>query len=293
MKTALLGLLTETSLHAGAGQSAGVIDLPIQREAHTDWPVVFGSAVKGALRAAAETASHTWVNTVFGPDTNNAADNAGALLVGDARLLLLPVRSLTSHFRWVTCPALLRRFRSDCDRLGIATNFEIPTVEGEASALVANDKTGPLFLEEFRFEMQPADLASVIAAIVGLLSVTEAATLLQAQLTVIPDNLFAHLSRYATPVNAHIAIDNKTKTVNSGALWYEETLPPDTLLYVALAAQHSRVKDETKSAERVLAHITDDLFAKPYLQLGGNETVGMGWCKIAFCMAQSQQEVVE
>jgi CRISPR-associated protein Cmr4 len=51
---ALLGLFTETSLHAGAGQALGVIDLPIQREAHTAWPCVFGSAVKGALRARAE-----------------------------------------------------------------------------------------------------------------------------------------------------------------------------------------------------------------------------------------------
>ena len=52
--TALLGLITETSLHAGAGSSVGVVDLPIQREGHNGWPCVFGSAVKGALRDMAE-----------------------------------------------------------------------------------------------------------------------------------------------------------------------------------------------------------------------------------------------
>ncbi|MBN2887102.1 MAG: type III-B CRISPR module RAMP protein Cmr4, partial [Chromatiaceae bacterium] len=92
--TALLGLLAETAIHAGAGQNAGVIDLPIQREAHTAWPVVFGSAVKGALRALAEERQAPWLKAVFGPETNNASEHAGALLVGDARLLLLPVRSL-------------------------------------------------------------------------------------------------------------------------------------------------------------------------------------------------------
>ncbi len=42
--TVLMGLLAETSIHAGAGQMAGVIDLPIQREAHTHWPVVLSTA---------------------------------------------------------------------------------------------------------------------------------------------------------------------------------------------------------------------------------------------------------
>ena len=117
--TALLGLLAETSIHAGAGQMAGVIDLPIQREAHTAWPVVYGSAVKGAMRTLAEEQKAPWLTAVFGPETSNASEHAGALLVGDARLLLLPVRSLTSHFKWVTCPALLRRLRADLERLGL------------------------------------------------------------------------------------------------------------------------------------------------------------------------------
>lgn len=282
--TALLGLLAETSLHAGAGQSAGVIDLPIQREAHTGWPVVFGSGVKGALRAKAEGGGKDWITAVFGPDTKNASDNAGALLVGDARLLLLPVRSLTNHFRWVTCPALLRRFQADRERLGLPAGFVVPEVKaGSTVALVAGEGGKPLFLEEFRFEEQRAQLDELVTAFAALLPVPDAADRLRAQLAVVGDDLFAHLSRFATPVNAHVRLDNRnpTKTVEQGALWYEETLPPDTLLYVALAAQHSRVKDCTKSAADILVHVTRELFGKPYLQLGGNETVGMGWCKVA------------
>lgn len=53
-KNAILGLLAQTSIHAGTGQHTGAIDLPIQREGHNGWPRVFGSAVKGALRAHAE-----------------------------------------------------------------------------------------------------------------------------------------------------------------------------------------------------------------------------------------------
>lgn len=294
--TAMLGLLAETSLHAGAGQSVGVIDLPIQREAHTGWPVIFGSGVKGALRAKAEGSKPNWIKAVFGPDTESASDNAGALLVGDARLLLLPVRSLTSHFRWVTCPALLRRFNADRERLGLGKPADVTVPElppDSTTALVCEAGGKPLFLEEFRFEKEKADLDKLIAALAPLLPVSDAVTRLREQLAIVSDDLFTHLSRYATPVNAHVRLDNggidektgewrpATKTVCNGALWYEETLPPDTLLYVALAAQRSRVAGCEKTAADILAHVTQELFEKPYLQLGGNETVGMGWCKVA------------
>lgn len=283
--SAILGLLAETSLHAGSGQSAGVIDLPIQREAHTDWPVVFGSAVKGALRARAEEGHEkpSWIKDVFGPETANASEYAGALLVSDARLLLLPVRSLTSHFKWVTCPALLRRFAADARRLGLPalSSKALPDILDSEQALICAGEPGPLFLEEFRFTTAVAELGPVIRAIAPLMGRDDAEAALRRQLVVVSDDLFCHLSRYATPVNPHVCLDNQTKTVKTGALWYEESLPPDTLLYTCLVAQRSRVRNSAKGAGEVLAHVARDLFEdRPYLQLGGNETVGMGWCQV-------------
>jgi CRISPR-associated protein Cmr4 len=281
--TTLLGLLAETSIHAGAGQMAGVVDLPIQREAHTAWPVVYGSAVKGALRALADEQDAPWRIEVFGPETANASDHAGALLVSDARLLLLPVRSLTGHFKWVTCPALLKRFAADAERLGLPsldTAAIASPPHAETALLPAADKRGTLYLEEFRFQVDTGDFSAVIPLLARLMGRDDAAEVLQTQLALVHDDRFNHLAQFATPVNAHISIDNNTKTVRPGALWYEETLPPDTLLYVALHAQATRIKDSHKTASEILAHITDDLFKRPYLQLGGNETVGMGWCKV-------------
>ncbi len=280
--TALLGLLAETSLHAGAGQMAGVIDLPIQREAHTAWPVVYGSAVKGALRALAEEQNAPWRIPVFGPETANASDHAGALLVSDARLLLLPVRSLTSHFKWVTCPALLKRLRADAERLGLP-DFDlgaIPEVPTRNTALLPVCTTSALYLEEFRFDADAADLNAIIAVLASLMGRADAVSALQAQLVLVHDDRFNHLAQFATPVNAHVGLFNETKTVKPGALWYEESLPPDTLLYVALHAQAARADGANMTAVDVLNHITHDLFIRPYLQLGGNETVGMGWCKV-------------
>lgn len=283
---ALLGLFTETSLHAGAGQALGVIDLPIQREAHTNWPCVFGSAVKGALRVRAEGAGLQDIDLIFGPELNRKGEKieyAGALSVGDARLLLLPVRSLTTHFRWVTCPAALQRFQRDSARLGIEEPgvFEVPDVEGEIALVAENVDGGHLFLEEYRFKAQATDLSAIVAAIATLMPDSAAKTLSR-QITLVADDHFRHLAEHATPVNAHVRLDDK-KTVAKGALWYEETLPPETLLYVGLNAVNARKPGSELEAGAVMARLREALLGThPYLQLGGNETVGMGWCRAAF-----------
>jgi len=131
--------------------------------------------------------------------------------------------------------------------------------------------------------VKSADLGGVTTALARLMGREDAAAALQRQLVVVNDDRFSHLARFATPVNPHVCINNQTKTVKPGALWYEESLPSDTVLYVSLYAQAARVKGETKTAVEVLNHITQDLFVRPYLQLGGNETVGMGWCKVTIC----------
>lgn len=279
----LLGLYTETSLHAGTGQSTGVVDLPIQREGHNGWPCVFGSAVKGALRASAEDSpdhSKDSITCVFGPDTNNASEHAGALAVGDARLLLLPVRSLTSHFKWVTSPEGLKRLQRDSQRLGInIAQFEVPSVD-QGHALVPQGE-GDLFLEEYRFTAKEAEMGQLVKVLAGLMGRQDAEQALQNQLVVVGDDMFSHLVQHATPVNAHVRLENDTKTVAPGALWYEETLPPDSLLYVPLSASASRNNDNKLSADSIITTVFD-LFPeeRPFLQLGGNESVGMGWCRV-------------
>ena len=276
MKTAILGLHAETSIHAGAGSALDVIDLPIQREAHTNWPCVFGSAVKGALRAAAGKGNQT--DLVFGLENANSDAYAGALLVGDARLLLLPVRSLTTHFKWISCPAVLQRYQRDAERMGKSVKFTVPKIEGDMQAIAAT--AGEVFLEEYRFEVKQADLSEIIAALAQVSGVVGFAEALEKQLMILSDDDFSYLAKHAVPVTPHIALDSETKSVKGGALWYEETLPPETLLYVCLAANAARKKDRVLSADAVLKTVQEMFASKPYLQLGGNETVGMGWCKV-------------
>jgi CRISPR-associated protein Cmr4 len=287
---AILGLLAQTSIHAGTGSNTGVIDLPIQREAHTAYPCVFGSSMKGALRSHAEqyltdNDGKDAVFAVFGAD--NQADNtyAGALMVSDARLVLLPIRSLTSQFKWVTSPYALQRLADDLARFSTGLSFKLPSdVLTENQAWTAQKQPEDLFLEEYRFKTTVQDdLSTVIKVLAKLMKrKTGVEEQLKQQLVVVSDDMFSHLVQHTTPVNAHIAIESDTKVVKGGALWYEETLPPESLLYVGLAANKARKQDsKLATADDVLSTVTNLFMDKPWLQIGGNETVGMGWCAVS------------
>lgn len=265
MKQTILGLRAETSIHAGTGQNDGVIDLPIQREAHTDYPAIFGSAVKGAFRAHAEVRAG-WgdgdkTKEVFG--TADGDGSASQISMTDARLLLLPVRALTGHFKLVTCPAILQRLERDLRLIGAAAaGWEVPK---PAPRQVIAAGQGDLFLEEFRFTQQGGLPTALMATLERF-----GAENLNEQLVIMHNDDFAWFARNATAVTPHIAIDSATKVVKHHMLWYEESLPPDTLLYTMLMGADAHVAS-------VLQMFAGD---SPFIQIGGNETVGMGWCKV-------------
>ena len=67
MTTQLTFVHALSPLHAGIGQGAGVIDLPIAREKATGIPFLPGSSLKGALRALCEDGD--MCKKIFGPTT--------------------------------------------------------------------------------------------------------------------------------------------------------------------------------------------------------------------------------
>lgn len=269
MKTLLYGLLAETSIHPGAGQSSGFVDLPVAREAATDYPVIVGSGMKGALLGMARDLDwdDTRRNDVFGKH-----DNAGGLLVSDARLLLLPVRSLTSSFMWLTCPHAIERFMRDHKRSG-RTRDAIESIELEDGDNQTPKYLGPdvgeLYLEERQFAHAGCLPEGLTASLKPLVAHKAAAARLDKQLVIVSDNSFTWFARYGLAVNARNKLHDEKKT--SENLWYEETLSPDSLFYWLLAERSDGALEKIKS-----------LFsARPYLQVGGNETIGHGWFAVS------------
>ena len=155
----LLFIHALTGLHPGGGTALGVVDLPVQRERHTDWPIISGSSLKGVMRA--ECTRDNWedkdVLAAFGPETKDASDHAGAVAFSDARILAFPVRSLTGVFAWVTCPAVLNRLSRDVGLIGGGDFPTVPKVEkakaacAQDSPLIADEQQQRLMLEEFEF----------------------------------------------------------------------------------------------------------------------------------------------
>jgi CRISPR-associated protein Cmr4 len=319
---AMLFLCVETPLHAGTGRSLGTVDLPIQRERVTGYPIVQASSIKGRLRA--ETDPHhaedkykldedIWL-TIFGPETGNAADYAGALSTGDARILLFPVRSLAGVFAWVTCVDVLSRFRREAIALDLKLNdgergdFVIPTKPGDNFALVATGElkadASTLVLEEFSFKADDAQkvklesLAKWLANHVlpekpkkkeGEKELADAyeywRTHLVGKLCILPENAFRDFVLYSTEVQTHIALDPGTKTVKSeegkGALWTSESLPPDTILYAPIIAHKPR-KDGSMLEPATMITAVSKL---PRMHLGGDETTGQGVVALRFVEA--------
>ncbi len=73
MTTRLTFIHALSALHAGTGQGAGVIDLPIAREKATGLPFLPGSSLKGPLRASL--ADKDLRNAIFGPETLDINQN--------------------------------------------------------------------------------------------------------------------------------------------------------------------------------------------------------------------------
>jgi CRISPR-associated protein Cmr4 len=294
--SALLFLYVETPLHAGTGRGFGVVDLPIQRERTTDYPMVQASSIKGRLRAETEpllqAAEHT---AIFGPKTENASDHAGALSVGDARLLLFPVRSLAGVFAWTTSVHLLARLRRDADLAGLKVGWQVPQdgpgddaawVNG--SELIAGES---VVLEEFSFtpNREQAQTVQQIGAWLARNALPPQPSdgspdtysywreALPKRLCILPENAFRDFARYGTEVQTHVKLAADTKTVQTGALWTSESLPVDTLLYAPLLATKSRVgngNDPGLSAADILDKLTALNLGR--MQLGGDETTGQG-----------------
>jgi CRISPR-associated protein Cmr4 len=298
----LMFLYTETSLHAGSGTGLGVVDLPIQREKYTDFPVIQASGTKGAVREWFEfkftdNGNRRKIQLTFGPDTIGTEENgyAAAITFTDARILLFPVRSLKGIFAYCTSPIALERFRRDAEIAGISLEWRVPKSPNDQTVLGAQDggdlaDGNQVLLEEYAFNFQQDPQVSNIA---GWLS--ESAFPVGAEykfwrekvkksLLVLPDNAFRDFVKLSTEVQARIKIDNLTRTVDkkTGGLFYEEALLPDSLLYSVILA-HNPVKDnraELPDDEAVLKFLGE--IDRKRVQLGGDATIGRGIVSVRF-----------
>jgi len=290
-RSEMIYLYVETPLHAGSGGSVGVVDLPIQRERVTHYPLVQASSVKGKLRSEASERANTdeqklKVQVVFGSEEHGYA---GALSPGDARLLLFPVRSLVGVYAYTTSRNVLSRFKRDLEAAGkgATATWTFDNLPDAGDAWTVDDKSvvtnQTVVLEEFSFKATQHTDVKTLADWLADNAFPQTDDYkyfrdkVRNSVVILPEDSFRDFTQFATEVVARIRIDQETKTVAPGALWTEEHLPSDTLLYAPLHASRPRTDktpDGLKTADDVLAFVR--ALKLDRIQLGGDETIGRG-----------------
>lgn len=302
---ALLFLRAQTELHPGGGQPFGTIDLAVQREVHTQWPMIQGTGIKGVLRerfrehlvGENKKESRKAANgddrlcTIFGGEADDDVRGAaGILLTTDAALLAFPVASSRGAFAWVTCAAAVDRLRRML-RLAGATEDQLPAALmsiGEDKAAVADKAIGLVMKSD------QVVLRDIACKLDGTERVKKPLTALaqwivehgpqfetgktqdfglfdpRARLVQVHEDVFTYLVRFGTHIVTRNALDIDTRTVIDGALFTQELIPAETLMYSVLLVSGSAQTDG-----KVLAEVGATL-SSGWLQVGADESTGKG-----------------
>lgn len=300
-------ILVETPLHAGSGSDLGIVDLPIQREKHTGFPKVEASGLKGCMKEAfrelpqmklngkvlGENERKQAINLTFGPDEGDL--HAGALGFTDARLLLFPVRSARGVFAWITCPRVLHRMVQDWQLAGLKEKMPSVPQAGsvpEKSQLLVDEQH--ILLEEYAFKVQKnGDCSKLAEWLAGkVLPRAQAYNYwrekMKQNLVVLADDDFSDFVHLATEVITRTRIDQTTGTVQDGALFTEEYLPVESVLYALALATPIFVEKNKDKAVFVQNGGQEEKLVMDFwatnlpsvIQLGGNATIGKGLVSI-------------
>lgn len=279
MQSNLYHLHALSALHCGTGQAVGVVDLPIARARATNLPIVPGTSVRGVLRD--EFAGKPLEHALFGPRGINGNDeaHAGAMAVGDAHLLLLPVRALAGIVAYATCPFILKRYAMDC---GATTQVPQPrpdeAIHADGNCNIVDRL---VVLEDLDLRAQHDAAATAWAERIAAVIFSEdkkAQDDLKQRFLILPDEVFAFLAETATEIRTRIAIDRKTGVVAKGALWSEENLPAESILWGLYAMSDSRAPGNNTKADALLSELPGPCL----LQLGGKAGVGRGLTRLFF-----------
>lgn len=286
-------LQTITPLHVGAGKGVGFVDMPIMREKITEWPLVPGSAVKGVMRDhfKQEKTDADEMDIVFGKMVSDDSSNAGSLVLTDAHIVCLPVRSLYGTFGYVTSPLVLERLKRDLEAAGYEKLPETPSPKDEEafhakkSSLVPEIEEVPdkkIFFEDLDFTAVCNNATDAWAQrLAGILFDGDEKwqTIFKERFAIISDDCFTFLAKTGTEVAAHIRIKDETKTVEKGGLWYEESLPGETIL-AGLAWCDRVFGNKGLTEKEILTKFCPATGLN--LQIGGKATVGKGRVKCFF-----------
>lgn len=270
---------TISPIHAGSGQSLTSVDMPIQRESHSNIPKIEGSTLKGSIKhnvyhklgfnkenvEKEKKQEYTTFEKVFGPE-ENGEKSSSAIAITDAKLLLFPMRSATDIYKLITCPYVLKRWKEETNQ-----NFEDSILDNvkDGYCIVNNNATlldkDRVMLEEYIFEVYKQNLSSLFDRILEESQ--------KSKIVILSDSDFIDMVTMYTEVITRNRIDIETGTAQGTGLFSEEYLPVETVMYFSVLESAFY-----KGEEEVLKYFNKKIGRM--LQVGGNETIGKGIVKV-------------
>ncbi|MCW3488684.1 type III-B CRISPR module RAMP protein Cmr4 [Dethiobacter alkaliphilus] len=301
MQAKPLFMIVETPLQAGGGNDLGIIDLPIQREKHTDFPKIESSSLRGSIRESfdrldnykfqgkvlSDAEAKEAIDLAFGPEEGDLHSAAVRFL--DVRLLLFPVKSMKGIFAWVTCPMVLHKLSSDFYECGVKLDIHLPEAGTTPQGCGLFIKDNKLVLEEYTFAINKkddkdcTDFAEWIStrAVPGDNSYKYWQDKMKRDIVVLSDDDFRGFVTMSTEFITRIKINPETGTAQQGGLFSEEYLPMESVLYSLIFttpifnSNKGIFKNSNKPEdEQVMDFFSSNL--RSVIQLGANATNGKG-----------------
>ena len=276
-----------TNLHMGSGDiNFNVIDNEVERDPVNNWPVMFSSGVKGAMRDHFRDlgADRSVIGEIFGSDINRGLqDNSfpGKICFLTAYILLLPFRAAAGKYPYylVTTKSVLQQFGSLYKN--IKGTEPIQGFDKAVSGLNENSsygvETDPVKLDDYLY-YNVQSLPEPVRNVTDWFADQGSA----GRVIIIPDRDFGgDNNRVVLPVLARNTLDDQGISNN---LWYEEVVPHETVFYLPVISNGTADGDRT--LERFHSFITAE--GNCLVQFGGNATIGYGLTRVS---ALQQREV--
>ncbi|MBD2139424.1 type III-B CRISPR module RAMP protein Cmr4 [Anabaena sp. FACHB-1237] len=258
-------------IHCGGEGDLGNI-LEIAREVHTNFPYVPGSSLRGTLRDAVEIIDKIAATALFGKELDQQGQmGVHQVWFGDARLLWIPMRTMSSNnrdvFTWVSCHSLIRDHALvSRQKTVIFPNHAVGNRRGVYSVADAQLQVELLSDEQ----KQAISLTGWPDSLKDAVKPTW-----ESNLIVLPDADFQILMEHSLWTQVRNKIQDKEGVNPEGSaeiFWTDICIPRDTIFYYPWG--YSLLKDNpiTEKEHNLLISVLQDLF-----QVGGQANVGRGW----------------
>lgn len=267
-----------TNMHVGSGKSnSGKVDNLVQRDVLTEHPVIHSTSLKGAFRELLMNyLTSDFIDTIFGKgnekkngkeSNSDNPNSAGQCDFFNAHLLTFPMRSDKVTYLHATSPQIILNFLDKMKILEVTTEPKLVDALEKSGSLSINEKHPIVFddaLKGAKIENHKTIAQKCSPEQLTLDEQKLIIDFLGSPLAIFNDEAFTGFLKKKLPVIARNYLDNG----QSKNLWYEEVVPRETLFYTIV----------TSPAD--MNTFYDAFDGIKQMQIGGNSSVGYGYCKI-------------